>query len=67
MVLIQRVQIEEERIKVVRTWPEPNSVKDIKVFIGFANFYQHFIKSFSKINISVTSILKKHINSLRPY
>ena len=34
-----RVQIKNERIKVVKNWPEPKSVCDIQVFLGFANFY----------------------------
>ena len=32
--------MEDERIEVVRTWPEPQSVRDIQVFIGFDNFYR---------------------------
>ena len=31
--------MELEQIKVVKKWPEPNSVQDIQVFLGFANFY----------------------------
>ncbi len=35
----QVIQIEEEQIKIVRDWPKPQSVRDIQVFLGFANFY----------------------------
>ena len=31
--------MEAERIEVVKEWPEPKSVRDIQVFLGFANFY----------------------------
>ena len=34
------------------------SVRNIQVFLGFANFYQHFIQQFSKIAAPLTSILK---------
>lgn len=47
-----------KRIKVVKTWPEPKLVSDIHVFIRFANFYQFFIKGFSKIAAPLTSMLK---------
>ena len=50
--------MEEERIEAVKNWPEPKSIQDIQVFIGFANFYQRFIQSFSKIAAPLTSILK---------
>ena len=50
--------MEEERIDAVKKWPEPQSVRDIQVFIGFANFYLHFIKGFSKIAAPLTAMLK---------
>ena len=33
------ISMEAERIEVVKEWPEPKSVWDIQVFLGFANFY----------------------------
>ncbi len=35
----QGIRMEEKRIKAVRDWPEPQSVRDIQVFLEFANFY----------------------------
>jgi len=28
-----------KKVKVIVNWQEPNNVKDIRAFIGFANFY----------------------------
>ena len=50
--------MEDERIEVVKNWPEPTSVRDIQVFIGFANFYRRFIQGFSRIAAPLTSMLK---------
>ena len=50
--------MEDEKIEVVKNWPKPKSMWDIQVFIGFANFYRPFIRGFSKIAASLTSILK---------
>ena len=52
------IRMEDERIEAVRGWPEPKSVRDIQVFIGFANFYRRFIQGFSKIAAPLTSMLK---------
>ena len=52
------IQMKDERIKVVKNWPEPKSVQDIQVFIGFANFYRRFIWGFSRIAVPLTSMLK---------
>ena len=54
----QEVQMEDERIEAVRNWPEPKLVRDIQVFLGFANFYQYFIQGFSKIAGPLSSILR---------
>ena len=50
--------MDEETIDAVKAWPEPKSVWDIQVFIGFANFFRHFIQGFSKIAAPLTSMLK---------
>ena len=39
-------------------WPELKTIRDIQVFLGFANFYRQFIQGFSKIAASLTSMLK---------
>ena len=52
------IRMEDERIKVVRNWPEPKSVRDIQVFIDFANFYWRFIQGFNRIVVPLTSKLK---------
>ena len=57
------INMEAEQIEVIRKWPKPNSVRNIQVFLGFANFYCQFIKGFSKIAALLTSMLKTTISS----
>ena len=40
VVSFKGINIEAKRIEVVRKWPEPKSVRDIQVFLDFANFYR---------------------------
>ncbi len=49
--------MEEGRIEAVQDWLEPQSVKDIQVFLVLANFYRRFIRNFSRIAAPLTSIL----------
>ena len=35
----EQVKMEQEKIKVVKEWKTPTRVKDIKSFLGLANFY----------------------------
>ena len=58
--------MKDERIEAIKFWPEPKSIRDIQVFIGFANFYQRFIQGFSKITTSLTSMLKTSLIASTP-
>ncbi len=54
----QGIQIEGKQIKALHDWSEPQSVRDIQLFLEFANFYQQFIQVFSRLATPLTSILK---------
>ena len=56
--IIKRNKYKSQKIKVVKNWLKLKSVHNISVFWDFANFYQQFIQSFSRIIASLTSILK---------
>src|SRR5882724_9088500 len=36
------------KVQIIQDWPEPRKVKDIQSFLGFTNFYCHFIFGYSK-------------------
>jgi len=42
-----QVKMEQKKIKAVKKWKIPTRIKDIKSFLGFANFYWQFIHNFS--------------------
>lgn len=58
MILVQEISMEAERIEAVKNCLEPNSLKNIRIFLGFANFYQYFIQGFDKISMPLTLMLK---------
>ena len=47
------------KIKGIREWPTPRSVKDICSFLGFCNFYRPFIKRFSAIARPLNELTRK--------
>ncbi len=65
VVSAQGIRMEEEKIEAVKTWPEPQSVRDIQVFLGFANFYRRFIRNFSRIAAHSPRCSKQPITSPR--
>lgn len=54
----KKYRIKKEKIKVVKKWEEPKSVREIQIFFSFANFYHYFIKGFTKIAAVLTFMLK---------
>jgi hypothetical protein len=53
--------MEPERIKTIIKWPVPRSVKEIMAFLGFTNFYRHFIKNYSTIAAPLSNMTRKDI------
>ena len=51
VILAQGIKIKKKRIIIVKPLVELNLIKDIEVFLGFDNYYQHFFKSLSNIAI----------------
>jgi len=52
------VTISHRKVKTVQNWAHPRSVKEVQIYIRFANFYCLFIKDFSKVCKQITERLK---------
>ena len=35
----EQVQMEQDKIKVVKEWKTPTKIKEVESFLGFVNFY----------------------------
>ena len=51
----------EEKLRVVRDWEPPNSVKDVRSFLGFANYYHRFVPGYAGIASPLTLLMRKNI------
>ena len=52
------LRMDPDKVETVLHWPIPRNVKDVRAFLGFANFYRRFIKDFSKIALPMTKLTK---------
>ena len=55
----QGLSMSPEKVQAIQDWPEPHKVKDIQSFLGFANFYRHFIHNYSNIVVPLTHLTHK--------
>ena len=55
------------KVKAIREWEKPTSVKGVRSFLGFANFYRRFIKDFSNICSPLTDLTGKGTAQQKPF
>jgi hypothetical protein len=55
------VRMDNAKVQAVSEWPTPRNLRDVRSFVGFANFYRCFIKDFSKIIRPLHDLTKKDV------
>ncbi|WVZ89908.1 LOW QUALITY PROTEIN: hypothetical protein U9M48_036256 [Paspalum notatum var. saurae] len=53
--------VDPRKVKDVLNWKQPETVTEIRSFLGLAGYYCHFIKDFSKTAKPMTSLTKKNV------
>jgi RNase H-like domain found in reverse transcriptase len=51
--------IDPTKLKGILDWPAPKTVKEVRSFLGFGNFYCRFVKEFSHLVHLLNDLLKK--------
>jgi len=55
------IEMEEEKVDKVLSWPELKNVKDIRKFLGLANYYRRFIKDFARVTRPMNVLTRKDV------
>ena len=50
--------MDPEKIKVIRGWPPPTTVHEVRQFIGLCGFYQQFVEGFQAVAAPLTAMFK---------
>ena len=53
------ISMDVAKTKAISDWPVPSNLKQVQSFLGFANFYRHFIINFSDTVIPLTRLTWK--------
>ena len=55
------IKMEKEKVDKVLSWPEPKNMKNVRKFLGLANYYRRFIKNFTQIVRPINVLTRKDI------
>ena len=54
-----RVEMEKDKVEGVLRWPTLQCVKDVRKFLGLANYYRCFVKDFAKVALPMNKLTRK--------
>ena len=55
------IKTDPEKIKAVSDWPVPSMVKEVRSFLGFANYYRRFIQGFATLAAPLHHLTNKNV------
>jgi hypothetical protein len=53
------LRMDSDKVEVIKNWPSPRNVFEVRSFHGLASFYQKFIRNFSGISVAMMDTVKK--------
>src|SRR5260370_11701102 len=56
---LEGLRMDPSKVDAIQSWPEPQNVRDVQSFLGFANFYRQFIHGYSKMTLPLTTLCHK--------
>ena len=56
------ISVDPGKVDAVSAWPRPQSVFDIRSFLGLAGYYRRFILDFSRIAAPMTRLTRKGVS-----
>jgi hypothetical protein len=51
--------MDPDKVEVIKNWPSPKNIFEVRIFHGLASFYQKFISNFSGISAPMMDTVKK--------
>ena len=63
IISIQGMRMDPAKIRTIRDWQPPTSVKGVRSFLGFVNFYRRFIRDHGSIRKPLVQLTKQGLSS----
>lgn len=53
------ISADSEKMKAVRDYPRPKTIRAVRLFLGMTGYYRRLIKNYSEIATPLTNMLRK--------
>jgi len=60
------IKVDPRKIKAIKEWKIPTSIKHLRGFLGLTGYYHKFVKNYGRIGAPLTTLLKKDAFSWTP-
>ena len=60
------VKVDPNKIKAIKEWKVPTTIKKLRGFLGLTRYYRKFVKNYGRITAPLTTLLKKDAFSWTP-
>ena len=57
------LRMDPDKVEVIKNWPSPKNIFEVRIFHGLASFYRKFIRNFSGISAVMMDTVKKRHKS----
>jgi hypothetical protein len=54
------IKMDDSKVKAIREWPTPKTVRGVRSFLGLANFYRRFIEGYAQVTRPLNDLTKKN-------
>jgi transposase InsO family protein len=54
------IKMDDSKVKAIREWPTPKTVRGVRSFLGLANFYRRFIEGYAQVARPLNDLTKKN-------